>query len=50
MTARLIPANVHRQPKNARTVSEALSTMQGVSDAARDVPVTLAKAPWEKDE
>jgi hypothetical protein len=50
MTARFIPGNVHRPPKNPRTTSEAIRTMQKVSDAARDVPVTLAKAPWEKGE
>jgi hypothetical protein len=50
MTRTLIPANVHRPPKNPRTTSEAIRTMQKVSDASRDVPVTLAKAPWEKEE
>jgi hypothetical protein len=50
MTARFIPGNVHRQPKNDRTMSEAIATAQGTSVARREVPVTLAKAPWEKDQ
>lgn len=44
------PASIHRPPKNPRTKGEAIRTMQKVSDAARDVPVTLAKAPWEKEQ
>lgn len=44
------PASIHRPPKNPRTKGEAIRTMQKVSDASRDVPVTLAKAPWEKEQ
>lgn len=43
------PQHMHRPPKNDRTMSEAISTMQGTSVTRRDVPVTLAKAPWEKE-
>jgi hypothetical protein len=50
MTVRAIPANIHRPPRNDRSLSVAAATQQGVSNASRDVPVTLAKAPWEKDE
>lgn len=50
MTDRFIPGNVHRQPKNPKTMSEAISAAQGTSVARREVPVTLVKAPWEDKE
>lgn len=44
------PQHMHRRPTNDRTMSEAIATAQGTSVTRRDVPVTLTKAPWEKDQ
>lgn len=45
------PQHMHRLPKNPRTKSEAISTMQGTSVTRRDVPVTLAPMPkWREVE
>lgn len=44
------PASIHRPPSNDRSLSVAAATQQGNSLARRDVPVTLAKAPWEKEQ
>lgn len=40
----------HRRPTNERSLSVAAASAQGTSVARRDVPVTLVKAPWEKEE
>jgi hypothetical protein len=51
MTKPMTPANIHRQPKNDRSISVAAACAQGTSVARRDVPLTLTKTPppWEKE-
>lgn len=43
------PQHIHRMPRNDRSMSEAIKTVQGTSVARREVKITLIKAPWEKD-
>lgn len=43
------PTNIHRPPTNDRSLAVAAASAQGTSVARRDVPVTLAKAPWEEN-
>jgi hypothetical protein len=44
------PQHINRPPTNERSLAVAAAVAQGTSVARRDVPVTLAKAPWEKEE